>query len=88
MWCVTHSDGNDSVDICDDMREANAEHIVRCVNAHDELVEALTGIMAAFESGAFVRNIDRDNDPLWASRTMRQIMILANAQAALDKARE
>ena len=31
-------------------REANAAHIVRCVNAHDELVAALEAITAAVDS--------------------------------------
>jgi hypothetical protein len=32
----------------DDTGKANAEHIVRCVNLHDELVAALTGILESY----------------------------------------
>ena len=54
----------------DEQGEAEANHIVKCVNAHDELVDALKGMLEAF-------------DPLDPSR--KQARVWDRASAILAK---
>lgn len=55
------------------LQQANARHIVKCVNMHDELVEALKNIIARSH-----------NDPLGTSKVLDMRKI---AEKALAKAR-
>ena len=64
-----------------------AEFMVRASNAHDDLVEALEGVLAGFDAQVFVRNTDGDGDPSWALKLIPHIKALAAAQAALARAR-
>lgn len=54
IWAISQKDFDDIDElsasddvpmICDDINEANAAHIVKCVNLHDELLNALIGII-------------------------------------------
>ena len=60
-------------------QEANAEFIVRCVNAHDELLKAIRDILesAGFEGGEAEPTLHELNV---------NIRVLNNARAALAKA--
>lgn len=50
MYRIVHDDNEDDLfavcghDVSRDTDRANAAHIVRCVNAHEQLVEYLTGM--------------------------------------------
>lgn len=46
-----------------DDQQANAQLIARAVNAHDELVAALRGIMGYAYTGAAVRDVDPTEQP-------------------------
>lgn len=49
-WCIIGREGDERIADVDgnqlDQAEANAAHIVLCVNSHDKLVDALKGLLA------------------------------------------
>lgn len=85
---VWHEDRNSA----NDEAGANAAHIVRCVNAHDDLVTQLKGVIAAFRCVISSLDIDEDETTLNISASSRAIAqvpiatLLANANEALAKA--
>lgn len=52
--------------------EANAAHIVKCVNAHDKLVEALRDVLTAYDSWGGYNDDGFDDD------------LISRARAALE----
>lgn len=64
------------------IQDANA-HLIA---AAPELYEALTAVMAQFDTGYFVRNIESDGQPDWAIKAARSVRTLASAVQALAKA--
>lgn len=60
--------GDDGICVPDNMNdrsfvedEANMHHIVKCVNMHDELVEAITSVVMASEQWNYKKDIDAFN---------------------------
>ena len=64
---------------------ANATHIVRCVNAHNDLVAALTAILANL---TVLTLLDGGTYRLGSSDGMTARQIVENARAALAKAQD
>lgn len=62
-------EGNDWIADCRTARGANdGEHIVRCVNAHDELVAALRSATASLEQFVKLGRIPENNQGLREAR--------------------
>lgn len=57
---------NDPYDSPDEQRDTIAEHIVRCVNSHDDLVAALENILKMYESDAGCRELQQYKNALKA----------------------
>jgi hypothetical protein len=88
---IFHSDpgdGTEHIRLSKSEAEEYVSEIVRAVNTHDQLVEALDELMALIENNTLVRNISRDGDPDWAIRQLPLVMTLKKAQAALKSAKQ
>lgn len=68
-----------------DEQEANAAHIVRCVNAHDELVTALRNVLGAQQAEAKAR-LMCDAAVENYSDSQRELNALVKAQVAASEA--
>lgn len=69
-----------------DDTKAQTEANAHLIAAAPELYEALTAVMAQFDAGYFVRNIESDGQPDWAIKAARSVRTLASAVQALAKA--
>lgn len=58
----------------------------RLVSVAPDLLDSVKVILGGFEKGIFVRNTDRDGDPMWLLGLSVQIAALAKAQRAIAKA--
>lgn len=56
--CITSSQHNAPVVVAEEMAEVDAEHIVRAVNAHDALVEALEKVRDRIEPCEYVELLE------------------------------
>lgn len=68
--------------------EANAEFIVRAVNAHDALLDACKAIHECIDNGMLVRDTKNDSDPGWVIKQLPLAQALQKLGAALQKAEE
>ena len=69
-----------------DQTLSNAAFIVRAVNSHEHLVEALKGLFDMVRDGKLVRDIAGDAKPDWALSSMELVMKLSKAQQAIAEA--
>ena len=70
-----------------DIQNDNAELIVRAVNSHDELLEALKTLMQMIKDGKLVRDISKDSNFLSFFEQSKELVTnLTNASLAIAKA--
>ena len=50
-----------------------------------ELTEAIRRVLEGFETGVFVRSVEKDNDPAWAMKLIPYLRALAVLQEAVGE---
>jgi len=66
----------------------NRDLVVRAVNSHAALVDALEQFMTWLDKGVLIRDITKDAQSDWAIRMMHFVNDLNKAKAALNLAKE
>ena len=64
-------------------RDENADFIVRAVNSHAGLLEALRAVLDLIDTGYLIRDISHDAEPGFAIRQLEPVLQLRNAVVAI-----
>jgi hypothetical protein len=56
--------------------------------AFRDLLEAAKGVIAGFDSGVFVRNVDHDHEPGWAVKAQPSLLALGGMVNAVKRVEE